>query len=96
MDSILMFISIGLGFSVACMIFGVILYRSNDLGNSESSASSYTGGIHYDVFRDGLKRGSGTDIDEVDNFAVSYVTDEEINQYDPMSDKPVVQPVSDS
>ena len=47
-------ISIALGFALACLIFAVLLSRSNDIGNSTGMVEDYKIDISFDVCKDRL------------------------------------------
>ena len=42
-------ISIALGFALACLIFAVLLSRSNDIGNSVGMVEDYKIDISFDI-----------------------------------------------
>ena len=83
MTVIALILSIGLGFGLACLIFASLLSKSNDIGNSICSASSYSGGVVFDRRSDRMKK------DEKETFALSYTRDENYVDKGPAPSKKV-------
>ena len=83
MGVIAFILSIGVGFGLACLIFASLLSKSNDIGNSIGSASSYSGGVVFDRRADRMKK------DERENFALSYTNDEKYKDHGPAAGKKV-------
>ena len=64
-------ISAALGFALACLVFAVILSRSNDIGNSTGMAEDYKIDISFDVSKDRLEQ-NWAKLDEADLFITEY------------------------
>ena len=48
--------AIGVGFGLSCLIFGSMLDKSNNIGDSRGSANDYKAYIHYTARKDCLNK----------------------------------------
>ena len=78
------FFSVGLGFGLACVIFAILLSRSNDIGNSTGMVEDYKIDISFDVCKERLEQ-YWEKPDETDLFCEQYFEniDSEIEEPDP-------------
>lgn len=83
MSILALILSAGLGFGLPTMIFGILLSKTNDMGNSIGQASSYTTGIEYDIVWDDIGA------DGAEHFAEGYITDDDRNMKEPEDNLPV-------
>ena len=77
MDILALIIAAGLGFGLSCLIFSVLLSRSNDIGNSVGTASKYTVGIDYDMRTNNLSN------DELKSFGKGYISEDDMTGTEP-------------
>lgn len=78
--------SIGLGFGLTFFVFASLLERSNDIGNSIGTASTYSNGIKYDIARNDIT------YEQAASYVSRYIKDEDRDRADPPSNGKVEQP----
>ena len=76
-------LAIGLGFGLACLIFASLLDKSNDIGNSIGTASTYSEGVVFDRRVDRMKK------EERESFGSTYTLDEKYIDKGPVVDQKV-------
>lgn len=81
-------ISIALGFALACLIFAVLLSRSNDIGNSVGMVEDYKIDISFDISKNQLEQ-SWARRDEADLFVIKYSENIDLGIEEPDPDKVV-------
>ena len=82
------FFSVGLGFGLACVIFAILLSRSNDIGNSTGMVEDYKIVISFDVCKNHLEH-HWEKQDEADMFIINYTENIDSGIEEPDPDKVV-------
>ncbi len=82
------FFSVGLGFGLACVIFAILLSRSNDIGNSTGMVEDYKIDISFDVCKNHLEH-HWEKQDEADLFIIKYTENIDSGIEEPDPDKVV-------
>lgn len=86
MNILICIVSIALGFALACLIFAVLLSRSNDIGNSTGKVTDYKIDVSFDVRKDRLEVYS-LKVDETDLFCTENSVNIESETEEPDPDK---------